>query len=142
METVPASVFDPQMCRRCAGLCCQAHPGMWVDPQRFFDAFPLQVPSSPEVLDAALEALGLRFRKLLEVPVPVPVSTEAGCFFLGVKGCRLSPLERPCQCLALVPEIDTLFEGEIRCRLPPGFGSGEVHRRWEQFWQFLEVAKS
>ena len=35
MMTETSHSSDAQMCRQCKGLCCQGHPGVWVDPERF-----------------------------------------------------------------------------------------------------------
>lgn len=106
---------------------------MWVDPHRFFVAFPLPA-IAPEDLRASLPP-ELTLRDLLGVAVPAPRSTEAGCIYLTGAGCRLPPPQRPCQCLALIPDVATQMEGEIRCTLPAAWGSATAHARWQAWWR-------
>lgn len=129
-----AMTLDPQICRQCRGLCCQGHPGVYVDPERFwaihFDGEVL----TPAELGLRLPFVGLELKEMSGVPVPAPRKAPWGCVFLGQDGCRLSSEERPCQCLALEPHLDTLLDGEIRCNMPPGFGYGAVRQRWADYW--------
>lgn len=129
--------FDPQICRQCRGLCCQGHPGAWADPQRFAAIFFGGRPLSLRRLEEELPGLGLRLKEMDGVPVPAPQSLETGCCLLTESGCRLSAEERPCQCLALIPSIDTLLDGEIRCDLPGEFTYGAVRARWKAYWDSL-----
>lgn len=134
-ENFPEGNLDPQMCGQCSGLCCQGHPGAWVDPDRFFSAFFPGKSLSFDLLERELPDPGLVLRDFSGVPAPAPIGTESGCFFLSPEGCRLSVEQRPCQCLALVPSLDTLIDGEIRCQLTPGFGFASVRANWEKFWK-------
>lgn len=127
--------FDDQMCRTCGGLCCQGHPGVWADPVRFEGLFHPGRHLSPDQLAEKLPDWGLELRDFSGVPVPGPRSGEDGCFFLGPDGCRLPPEQRPGQCLALIPDLETLITGEIHCRLPGPFTFGEIRRRWQEYWQ-------
>ena len=68
------------------------------------------------------------------VPVPVPRTAPWGCDHLGAAGCRLNPEERPEQCLALEPVLETLIDGEIRCNLPESHGIHSARERWQAFW--------
>lgn len=106
---------------------------MWLDPVRFYAAFALPLVHTPAELAALLPAQ-LTLRELLGVAVPTPRGTEDGCVLLNPDGCSLAPEQRPCQCLALVPHIDTQMEGEMRCRLLPGHGSDIAHARWQEWW--------
>lgn len=128
------SDFDPVLCATCGGRCCQAHPGLWLEPARFFAALALPAVHDPTELAALLPA-ELTLRDLLGVPVPVPQSTAAGCVLLTPDGCRLGPDQRPCQCLALIPDVATQLEGEIRCALRPDHGSAVAHARWQAWWR-------
>ena len=129
----PAASFDAVLCATCGGRCCQGHAGMWIDPQRFFAVFPALAGATPTELAERLP-LELTLRDLLGVAVPAPLSGENGCVFLSAAGCRLAPHQRPCQCLALIPDVATQMEGEIRCRLQPGFGSDAAHALWLAHW--------
>lgn len=134
MSTVnPGNHADPQMCRQCRGLCCQGHPGVWVNPERFFKAFNLPRASSPERLRASLPR-ELVLRSIEGVAIPAPRKDEAGCLFLESAGCRLSEDKRPDQCLALVPVIETLIAGEVHCALMPEGSTLSAIRAWRDFW--------
>jgi len=135
MSNKPRFSFDPQMCRQCKGLCCLGHPGAWVDPKRFMSSFFPQRQIEPEQFQQRLNDFSLTVRDYDGVPVPVPVGSDSGCSLLGSSGCRLTPEQRPCQCLALIPSIDTLLAGEIHCRLPAGFSYAEVRSQWQAFWK-------
>lgn len=128
------SVFDPQMCRTCGGRCCQGHPGVWVDPQRFlFSFFGGRIPT-PAELAATLASRHLLLRTIDGVAIPSPRFDEDGCNFRGADGCRLPVPERPCQCLALIPDIETLTQGEMCCTMPDGFRTGQALQRWATSW--------
>ena len=122
------------MCRQCRGLCCQGHPGVWVDPLRFLQAFDLPRPVSVEALRAMLPG-ELVLREIDGVAIAAPDKRETGCIFLGDAGCRLSESRRPGQCLALVPAIDTLIDGEIRCELLPQGSTLTAITNWQHFWE-------
>jgi hypothetical protein len=124
---------DPQMCRQCHGLCCQGHPGVWVEPQRFLQAFNLPRPHSPDALRAMLPAEVI-LRAIDGVAIPAPQSHATGCIFLLEDGCRLPESRRPGQCLALVPSLDTLIDGEIRCHLQPQGSTLNALGNWRRFW--------
>ncbi|MDO3376788.1 hypothetical protein [Geoalkalibacter halelectricus] len=125
---------DPQICRQCRGLCCQGHPGAWADPGRFLARFFARDQVDIAFLRSTLPFLGMELRDLAGVPVPAPRSGPWGCIHLGKDGCKLPTTDRPDQCLALVPEIDTLMEGEIRCTMPAAYGTGTIRETWRQFW--------
>ena len=135
MSNKPRFSFDTQICRQCKGLCCLGHPGAWVDPKRFMSSFFPQRQIEPEQFEQRLDEFSLTVHDYDGVPVPVPMGSDSGCSLLGSSGCRLTPEQRPCQCLALIPSIDTLLAGEINCRLPAGFGYAEVRSRWQAFWK-------
>jgi hypothetical protein len=133
MTAEPQHHFDGQICRQCKGLCCQGHPGVWVDPQRFLKSFDLPTPTTPEALQQMLPS-ELVLRDIEEVAIPAPRKLESGCIFLQADGCQLPTNRRPDQCLALVPALDTLIEGEIRCSLPPEGSTLTAIRAWREFW--------
>lgn len=124
---------DPQMCRQCRGLCCQGHPGVWIEPWRFLQAFNLPQPSSPDALRAMLPAEVI-LRDIDGVAIPAPQQLSTGCIFLQHDGCRLPESRRPGQCLALVPSLDTLMDGEIRCQLQPQGSTLTALVKWRRFW--------
>jgi hypothetical protein len=134
MMTETSHHSDAQMCRQCKGLCCQGHPGVWVDPERFLKSFDLPAPATPEALNNMLPR-ELVLRKIDEVAIPAPRRLETGCIFLQADGCQLPENRRPGQCLALVPALETLIDGEIRCGLRPQGSTLTAIRAWRQFWE-------
>lgn len=126
---------DPQICRQCRGLCCQSHPGVWTDPQRFYSIFNLTRPKTPEDWLTDLYMLRIEFRDLDGVFIPTPKQTESGCIFLKSQGCSLQLAQRPCQCLALEPNLQTIIDGEIHCHLPQGSSTLTAIQQWRSFWE-------
>ena len=131
--TVLASHADPQMCRQCKGLCCQGHPGVWIDPERFLKNFDLPAPATPEALNSVLPR-ELELRDIDGVAIPAPRKREKGCIFLAADGCQLPENRRPDQCLALVPTLETLIDGEIRCQLNAGGSTLAAITSWRDYW--------
>ena len=129
----PDNYADPQMCRQCRGLCCKGHPGVWVDPERFFKAFDLPKTSSPETLRSLLPR-ELLLRDIDGVAIPAPQKGQSGCIFLESEGCLLPENRRPDQCLALVPALETLVDGEIRCELKAEGSTLAAIRSWRNYW--------
>lgn len=128
-------VFDAEICHKCKGLCCQGHPGAWADPERFASLFLDDLrPDSPGVIMDRLAQLGMLLRDYSGVPVPAPRATETGCIFHGPEGCRLPEEKRPGQCLALIPALESIIDGECRCTLPGEFTYGAVRERWQAWW--------
>lgn len=127
---------DVEMCRQCGGLCCQGHPGVWVDPHRFAQTF-----FAGKIFDEKHLPAGISFRNLGDILVPAPQAKEQGCIFLEEDGCRLPEEQRPCQCRALEPSFDTLMEGEMRCSMPPECGSQSARKNWQRYWQQLNRRK-
>lgn len=124
------------LCRECGGRCCQASPGIWVDPERFFAIFFSGQRLTLQQLREWLPEIGLVLWEQTGVPIPAPRSLDAGCAFLRADGCQFSIGERPCQCLALVPVKETLkySEGSL-CRLPEEFSRKLAGQRWQHYWQ-------
>ena len=128
---------DTPMCRQCKGLCCQGQPGVWVDPERFLRSFDLPLPATPAALRNMLPR-ELVLRNIDQVTIPAPRQVETGCIFLKADGCQLPENRRPGQCLALVPTLETLVDGEIRCRLQPAGSTLAAIRAWRNFWHDRE----
>ncbi|MDY0267707.1 hypothetical protein [Trichloromonas sp.] len=128
--------IDETLCRQCGGRCCQGHPGVWTDPQRFFTIFATNQNPTAQELSKILKENRLVLRNLGGILVPAPRETEQGCAELGPKGCSFPPEKRPCQCLGLIPELETLLDDMIHCRLPPEYGSGTAREKWRP-WQEL-----
>jgi len=124
---------DPQMCRQCKGLCCQSHPGVWIDPVRFLKNFDLPAPATPVALNNILPR-ELVLRDIDGVAIPAPRKQENGCIFWAADGCQLPENRRPDQCLALVPALETLIEGEIRCKLKAEGSTLAAIRAWRNYW--------
>jgi hypothetical protein len=134
--------LDEQLCRQCRGRCCQGHSGLWSDPQRFFRIFSAgRIPSKEQFL-RLLDRFGLCLRVLGGVLVPAPQSGPDGCLFRRETGCSFSIAERPCQCLALIPHLETLLDEQIHCRLPPEFGSGSARENWRPLQPLLKQLQS
>lgn len=133
--------FDTQLCRQCGGRCCQGHPGLWSDPQRFFTIFAASAMPSPTDLLQLLKKHRLALRDLGGVLVPAPLSTETACIAQQEDGCSYPTAERPCQCLALTPNLETLLDDQIHCSLPPEFGSGSTRQNWRPFQELLQQTK-
>jgi len=130
--------IDKKLCAQCRGRCCQGHPGVWSDPQRFFALFsPTKIPAA-DALRKFLEQQRLTLREVGGILIPAPQETVRGCGFLQDAGCALPATERPCQCLALIPDIETLLDDEIHCRLPADFGSGQARENWRPFQGLLK----
>ncbi|MDT8440356.1 MAG: hypothetical protein RQ723_01685 [Desulfuromonadales bacterium] len=133
-DTLPTNNTDPRICRQCRGRCCQGHAGIWVDPRRFLTIFGLPLPASPADLRMQIAGSHLELREIDGVPLPAPQQTDDGCMFLGDHGCRLSPAQRPCQCLALTPVLETLLDDTIHCTLPAAGSTLTALRNWRRFW--------
>ena len=134
--------LDEQLCRQCGGKCCQGHPGVWSDPQRFFAIYAEGTVPPVNKLDKILHSKQLTLRDLGGVLIPAPVNTEHGCIAQLPDGCHFSTQERPCQCLALSPELETLLDDQIHCTLPPEFGSGTARENWRPFQNLLQQLTS
>jgi hypothetical protein len=91
-----------------------------------------------EELRGRLPALGLVFWGKQGVQIPAPRSLASGCAFLGIDGCRLSVAQRPCQCLAMIPDKETLAQPQgCVCRVPEEFSREVGRQRWQHYWQSL-----
>jgi len=124
------------LCEECGGRCCQGSPGIWTDPERFFALFFSGKAMTLNQLRKYLPELGLVLWENSGVPIPAPLSLSSGCAFLGVDGCRLSVRERPCQCLALIPDRTTLDRQDgCNCRLPVNFSREAGRKSWYDYWQ-------
>lgn len=130
--------LDEQLCRQCRGRCCQGHPGTWSDPERFFTIFSKKKIPQIDELTKIIDENTLALRDLGGILVPAPRNTSQGCFAQEAEGCKY-PIEiRPCQCLALVPNIETLLDDHIHCTLPPEYGSGSARENWRPFQGMLK----
>lgn len=129
--------FDSQLCRQCGGRCCQGHPGVWSDPQRFFSIFTETTSPSAEQFAQILKKHQLTLRDLGGVLIPAPQNTEQGCIAQNSEGCSYPTRTRPCQCLALTPNLDTLLDDQIHCSLPPEFGSDSARKNWRPLQSLL-----
>lgn len=135
MQDDNCNTHDPQMCKTCGGKCCLGHPGKFVDPARFFNIFPELKELSIRDLEIALDRKGYEFWKFDGTLSPRPKPTRDGCTFLGETGCTLPREEMPCQCRALIPDIETLLDGEmIHCRMPPEYSSKASKENWLSYW--------
>ena len=76
------------------------------------------------------------------VAIPAPRSLELGCAFLGAAGCLFPVSDQPCQCLALVPNRQTLEQSEgCLCREPEAFSRAAGRRRWQGYWQTVSSGR-
>lgn len=129
------SVIDATLCARCGGRCCHETPGVWVDPQRFHQIFSLPQRPRPDDYVDDFTRLGLEWRDLGSIFVPLPQSGDSGCDACAADGCRYTPDQRPCQCLALIPNGETLRQDELLCELPDDFRLIQARRNWTLFWE-------
>ena len=138
MTTMSEALNDPinyQICQDCGGRCCQGSPGVWINPDRFFSLFFEGRRLTLEQLRSQLPELNLVLWEKSGVPVPAPQSLITGCFFHGVCGCVFSEEERPCQCLALVPDPDTLQQPKgSQCKLPEAACWDVAKKNWQDYW--------
>jgi hypothetical protein len=126
----------PDLCQECAGRCCMGSPGVWIDPDRFFEIFFAGKHLAIESLQERLPDLGLVLWDVGGVSIPAPGSLVTGCAFQDEEGCRFSVARRPCQCLALVPNAETLAQEKgSRCKMPEGFSRDVAVQRWKEYWQ-------
>ncbi len=123
------------LCKSCGGRCCQGSPGIWIDPQRFFDLFFAGKHLTVEQLAERLPELGLVMWGMSGIPIPAPLSLNSGCAFLTVDGCSLTVAERPCQCLALIPNQKTLDQPQgCQCQAPAESSREVGNQRWQDYW--------
>jgi len=135
-ELEERNFLDLTLCQACGGRCCQGSPGIWVDPERFWAIFFQGQHLSLEQLRKRLPELGMVLWVKTGVPIPAPQSLAAGCAFLGADGCRFSISERPCQCLALVPNKETLDQQSgCLCYLPKEYSRDAASQRWQNYWK-------
>lgn len=130
------------LCQECGGRCCQGSPGIWIDPERFFALFFSGKQVTQDQLRERLPDLGLVLWENSGVPIPAPRSLSSGCAFVleGEGGCRFSVTERPCQCLALIPDKTTLeLQTGCNCRLPANFSRETGRQRWHDYWQVSDT---
>ena len=132
------SNVDEPLCRQCRGRCCQGHPGVWSDPPRFFAIFTESRLPAADELSKLLNKNRLELRNLDGVLIPAPKATEQGCAAQQPEGCAFPPDTRPCQCLALIPELETLLDEQIHCTLPAAYGSGTARENWRPFQSLLQ----
>ena len=124
------------LCEDCGGRCCQASPGVWVDPERFFAIFFAGQTLRLDQLRERISELNLVLWEKSGVPMPAPRSLLSGCVFLVADGCRFSVAERPCQCLALIPDKRTLSQTQgCLCHEPAEFSREVARQRWQRYWQ-------
>ena len=124
------------LCQTCGGRCCQGSPGIWVDPERFFAIFFHGQHLTLAQLRERLPELGLVLWEKSGVPMPAPRSLATGCAFLEADGCRFSVAERPCQCLAMIPNKKTFEQPQgCHCPVPGEFSRDEAKQRWQRYWQ-------
>ena len=139
-ETQPMPIevrnsLDLPLCRKCGGRCCKGSPGVWVDPERFFAIFFSGQHLTLAQLRERLPALGLVLWEKSGVPIPAPCSLNSGCSFLTADGCLFSVAERPCQCLALVPNKATLLQEQgCLCLEPEAFTRAVAKQLWQNYW--------
>lgn len=134
--------LDSQLCRQCRGRCCQGHPGVWSEPKRFFAIFAETAPPSATELRQILEQHRLTLKDLGGVLIPAPQNTDQGCIAQQTDGCGFQPSTRPCQCLALTPNLETLLDDLIHCSLPAEFGSGVARENWRPFQDLLSQVRN
>lgn len=127
--------LNVSLCKTCGGRCCQGSPGVWIDPQRFFDLFFAGQHLSIEQLTKRLPELGMVMWGMAGIPIPAPLSLNSGCGFLTDDGCSLTVTKRPCQCLALIPNKSTLeHKNGCQCQTPAESSREMGNHLWQQYW--------
>ncbi len=124
---------DPMLCTQCGGLCCKSYPGMYLDPFQFVQAWELE--GKDWRLGEVLENCYLSLKVCMGIPIPLPRFSAGGCIFLRKDGCTLPRHKRPLECLLMIPRVETLLGGEIRCGFPQGLDYLECFDRWREFYQ-------
>ncbi len=124
-------VEDARLCALCGGLCCRAHSGLYLDPLQFRMAWDLDETWSL----SEIEPKGITFKVCMGVPVPLPAFIERGCLFWSEDGCTLPRWQRPLGCLALVPNEESVLQGEPLCSPHPGLSFVESFSRWRLYYQ-------
>ncbi len=104
---------------------------MYLCPERFFEIFP----EALDDFETSLATNMLTTKVCMGVPIPVPMMDDGVCVFLSSSGCTLSKERRPCECLLLVPNEETLFSEEIHCKVAKGFSYVECFRRWSAIYE-------
>lgn len=123
------------LCKSCGGRCCQGSPGIWINPHRFFDLFCSGDHLTVAQLSERLPQLGMVMWGISGVPMPAPLSLLSGCGFHTVDGCRLTVSERPCQCLALIPNQTTLDQNQgCQCQTPAESSREMGNQQWQNYW--------
>ena len=136
MPSAKRDSLDLPLCLKCGGRCCQGSPGVWTDPSRFFAILFSEQRLTVEQLRERLPELGLVFWEKTGTPIPAPRSLASGCAFHGPEGCHFSVVDRPCQCLALIPNKETLHLAQgSRCQLPEKYSMEMARQRWQAYWQ-------
>ncbi|MEZ4484529.1 MAG: hypothetical protein R2864_08010 [Syntrophotaleaceae bacterium] len=136
MTATNSASQDAALCRECGGRCCKASPGIWVDPERFLAIFFAGQRLTIDELRQQLPALELVLWEKSGVPIPAPRSLTSGCAFHGADGCQLPVAERPCQCLALIPNQATLAQPRTcLCQMPEDFSWDAAREAWQRYWQ-------
>lgn len=135
MEKEQSVSLNIALCKSCGGRCCKGSPGLWIDPQRFFDLFFSGKHLTVEQLNERLPQLGMVMWGMSKIPIPAPLSVMSGCGFLTEDGCRLTVNERPCQCLALIPNPKTLDQQQgCQCQAPAESSREVANRQWQEYW--------
>ena len=105
-------------------------------PQSLDECQVTQAETTLAQLRERLPELGLVLWEKSGVPMPAPRSLASGCAFLEADGCRFSVAERPCQCLAMIPNEKTLEQPQgCHCPLPDEFDRDAAKQRWQRYWQ-------
>jgi hypothetical protein len=136
----PFVVEDSHLCSLCRGLCCQNHPGLYLDPLQFMDAWHLS--SAWSLRDVLNSHSSLSLKLCMGVPIPQPQKCENGCVFWSPKGCVLPRYQRPLECLVLVPSEESIFEGEPRCSISPKVSYLRCFERWRSYYRETGISPS
>lgn len=132
--------LDLSLCTECGGRCCQGSPGIWIDPERFLVLFFSGMRVTLDQLRKRLPDLGLVLWENSGVPIPAPRSLSSGCAFLEEDGCQFAVTERPCQCLALIPNKTTLeLQTGCSCLLPADFSREAGRQHWKNYWRTADT---
>ncbi len=86
-------------------------------------------------MHSVLRERSLTLKLCMGVPLPLPVVTDHGCVFWSSDGCLLPRAKRPLGCLLLIPNEESVLEGEPRCALPKEVSYLNCFERWRSYYQ-------
>lgn len=128
--------LNSELCAICAGACCRLTPGYYTDPSRVLKLFFNDViPETLGHFSDVLMSQGVVLDVVDGVSLPRPERVDGGCRFRGLTGCEKGVGERPEQCLSMVPVMETIMLGSVRCEVPSSFDDSVAVIAWSEFYR-------